>query len=106
MGGIWGAVIVTAGIFLPSFIFVAVLNPFIPKLRKSEIMSAFPDAVNVASVAIILAVAVDMGRETLSDWRTVIIALCSILTLLIFRKINPGVIVLGGALLGYLLTLI
>ena len=49
MNGFWGAMAATVGIFLPSFLFVALLNPLIPKLRKSKIMSAFLDAVNIAA---------------------------------------------------------
>jgi chromate transporter len=33
IGGIWGAIAATVGIFLPSFLFVALLNPLIPMLR-------------------------------------------------------------------------
>ncbi len=105
IGGIWGALLATAGIFLPSFIFVAALNPLIPKLRKSGIMAAFLDAVNISSVAIIIAVAIAMGRDTLTDWKSVIIMLCSISALIIFKRLNSAFIVVGGAGLGYLLTL-
>jgi chromate transporter len=104
MGGIWGALAATAGIFLPSFFFVAILNPIIPKLRKSGIMSAFLDAVNIASVAVILAVTVEMGKETLTDWRAIVIAVSSMAALLIFKKLNSAIIVIGGAGLGYLLS--
>jgi chromate transporter len=103
MGGFWGAMAATAGIFLPSFIFVAILNPFIPKLRNSGILSAFLDAVNIASVAVILAVAVAMGRDSLDDWRTTVIASTSLLILLLFRKMNSAVVVIYGAVTGYLL---
>jgi chromate transporter len=106
MGGFWGAMAATAGIFLPSFIFVALLNPVIPKLRRSGLMSAFLDAVNIASVAVILAVAVAMGRETLLDWRTIVIAAVSLAAMLVFRKLNSAWIVVGGAITGYLLLLI
>src|SRR5688572_15812160 len=44
LGGLWGALAATAGIFLPSFLFVAFLNPIIPRLRGSKVMSAFLDA--------------------------------------------------------------
>jgi chromate transporter len=105
MGGFWGAMAATAGIFLPSFLFVALLNPLIPKLRKSGIMSAFLDAVNIASVAVIIAVAVAMGRETLMDWKTVLIALVSLAAMLIFKKLNSAWVVAGGAAMGYLLLM-
>lgn len=104
LGGFGGAVMASIGIFLPSFLFVALLNPIIPRLRKSALMSGFLDAVNIASVAIILAVLVEMGRETLLDWRTVLIALVSAVVTFRFRKLNTAFIILGGALAGYLLS--
>ena len=103
LNGFWGAILATIGIFLPSFLFVTLLNPIIPKLRKSKYMSAFLDAINIASVAIILSVALVMGKETITNWRTIVIALLSFGAVLIFRKLNSAFIVLGGALVGYIL---
>ncbi|MBK0402718.1 chromate efflux transporter [Adhaeribacter sp. BT258] len=104
--GFWGALAATIGVFLPSFVFVALLNPVIPKLRKSKLMGAFLDAVNVASVAVILAVCFEMGRSTLTDWRSILIAVLSFAVVFYFKKMNSAFIVMGGAALGYLLTLL
>lgn len=106
IGGYKGAVAATIGIFLPSFFFVALLNPLIPRLRESKIMSAFLDAVNIASVALILAVIVEIGKETLLDWKTISIAVVGFGVAIFFRNINTAFIILGGSILGYLLTLI
>ena len=102
--GIYGAAISTIAIFLPSFAFVALLNPIVKKMRSSKLFAAFLDAVNVASVAIILAVCFFMGRETINDWRTILIAFSSIILIFKYRKINSAIIVLGGSITGYLLT--
>jgi chromate transporter len=106
LGGLPGAAAATIGIFLPSFLFVAFLNPLIPRLRKSQIMSAFLDTVNVASVAVILAVAIEMGEESIRDWRATVIAVLGFPITFYFRKLNTAFIVIGGAVLGYLLSLI
>ena len=106
LGGFWGAVAATLGIFIPSFVFVAMLNPIIPKLRKSKVMGAFLDAVNIAAVAVIVSVMVSMAGDTLTDWRTIVIALASLSVTLWLKKINSAWIVVGGALLGYLLSLV
>jgi chromate transporter len=103
IAGLPGAIAATVGIFLPSFLFVAFLNPLIPKLRKSKIMSAFLDTVNITSIAIILAVVVEMGRETLLDWRTIVIAILSFAVTFYFKKLNTAFVVIGGAALGYVL---
>jgi chromate transporter len=106
LAGFWGAMAATIGIFLPSFIFVMILNPLIPKIRKSKTISAFIDAVNIAAVALIIAVCFQMAQESLTDWRTIIIAVLSIITVFVFKKMNSAFIVVGGALVGYLLTMI
>ncbi|MBF9252173.1 chromate efflux transporter [Pontibacter sp. 172403-2] len=106
LDGWQGAGAATAGIFLPSFFFVLVLNPIIPRLRKSKLFSAFLDAVNVASVAVIVAVVIEMGKSTLTDWRTIVIVVASLVVVFWLKKLNSAFIVIGGALLGYLLSLI
>jgi chromate transporter len=106
INGFTGAIISTFGIFLPSFIFVALLNPLVKKMRNSILFSAFLDAVNIASIAIIIAICYQMGKDTISDWRTIIVAVASLILTFGFRKINSAFIVLGGSLTGYMLTLI
>ncbi|HCV14712.1 MAG TPA: chromate transporter [Rikenellaceae bacterium] len=104
--GFWGAIAATVGIFLPSFILVGMLNPLIPKLRKSKIMAAFLDAVNVGSVAVIMAVVIQMGRDAVTDWRSVLILIVSIIVSFGFKKLNSAFIVIGGSLAGWLLLMI
>ncbi|HRE79384.1 MAG TPA: chromate efflux transporter [Flavobacterium sp.] len=106
INGFTGAVVSTIAIFLPSFLFVALLNPIVKKMRNSTLFSAFLDAVNVASVAIIVAVCFDMGKDTITDWRTILIAILSIAIAFGYRKINSAFVVLGGSFLGYLLSFV
>lgn len=105
LGGFWGAIAATIGIFLPSFIFVSILNPLISKMRRSRVTVAFLDAVNIAAVAVIVAVCVEMGKETLTDWRTILIATLSLIAVFVFKKVNNAFIVIGGSLIGYFLSL-
>lgn len=106
INGLSGAIVSTIAIFLPSFVFVALLNPLVKKMRNSKLFSAFLDAVNVASVAIIISVCYFMGTDTINDWRTIIIATISIILTFGFRKINSAFIILDSSLIGYILTLI
>jgi chromate transporter len=103
LGGAGGAIAATIGIFLPSFLFVAFLNPLIPKLRKSKVMSVFLDTINMVSVAIIISVIVEIGSSMISDWRSILIASVSFIVTFYFRNLNTAVIIFGGAALGYLL---
>jgi chromate transporter len=75
-------------------------------MRKSTHVAAFLDAVNIAAVAIIIAVCWEMGKDTLTDWRAVLIAVLSMVAVFVFQKVNSAFIVIGGALVGYLLSLV
>ena len=104
LAGFWGAVAATVGIFLPSFLFVLVLNPLVPKMRKSKLLGFFLDSVNVAAVAVMTSVLFEMGKDTLTDWRAIVIAASSVAVTFGIKKVNAVWIVIGGALLGYLLN--
>ncbi|WP_016989394.1 chromate efflux transporter [Flavobacterium sp. ACAM 123] len=106
INGISGALISTLAIFLPSFAFVALLNPLVKKMRNSKAFAIFLDAVNVASIAIIVSICYELGQDTITDWRTILIALLSIVIVFYYKKINSAFVVLGGALFGYLLMLL
>jgi len=106
MGGWKSAAVATLAIFLPSFVFVALSHPLIPRMRKSKLFSAFLDGVNAASVAIILTVCIDFGRATITDWRAVAIAAASAIVVFGFPKVNSAFVILGGSVLGFLLQLL
>ena len=104
--GFWGAVAASLGIFLPSFLFVLMLNPLIPKMRKSKVLGHFLNSVNVAAVAVMVGVLFEMSRVILiNDWRAIIIAVISVGVTFGLKKSNAMWTVLGGSLLGYLLLL-
>lgn len=105
MNGVPGAIAATVGIFLPSFLFVLLLNPWIPKMRQSKILSYFLDSVNVAAVAVMVSVLFSMGMEVLTDWRSILIVVLSLIANFQL-KLNAMWIVFGGAILGALLHLI
>jgi len=104
--GFWGAIAASLGIFLPSFLFVLILNPLIPKMRKSKVLGHFLNSVNVAAVAVMVGVLFEMSRVILiNDWRAIVIAVMSIGITFGLKKSNAMWTVLGGSLLGYLLLL-
>lgn len=105
LNGLQGAIVATIAIFIPSFLFVALLNPLVKKMRNSPSISVFLDAVNVASVAIIVAICWQMGHDSILDWRTLLIAATSIAVTFGYPKINSAFIVIYGAVAGYLLSL-
>ncbi len=77
LGGIPGAALATLGIFLPSFIFVAISNPVIPRLRSSPWAASFLDGVNVASLGLMAAVTWQLAQSALVDVLTAVVAVVS-----------------------------
>ncbi|MFT6689345.1 MAG: chromate transporter [Saprospiraceae bacterium] len=104
LNGLQGAIVATLAIFIPSFLFVALLNPLVKKMRNSPSISVFLDAVNVASIAIIIAICWQMGLDSILDWRTLLIATTSVAVTFGYPKVNSAFIVIYGALAGYLLS--
>lgn len=103
LAGWSGAIVATIGIFLPSFVFVGLLNPLVARLRRNKVLAAFLDAVNVAAIALILSVCLELGRAAIAGWQTILIAVLGFMVALFFKKLNTAFIILGGAALGYLL---
>ena len=99
LGGAAGAVVATVGIFLPAFVFVALSGPLVPRLRRSPTAGAVLDGVNVASVALMAVVTVQLGRAALVDPLTIALAAASFVLLLRFR-VNSAWLVLAGAGIG------
>ena len=95
-GGIRGAVLSTVGIFLPAFLLVAVSGPLVPRIRQSKAAGAFLDGVDVGSLALMAAVTWQLGRASLVDAITLLIAVASLIALLRFRVNSVWLIVLGG----------
>src|SRR4029078_11023478 len=82
LAGAPGAAVATVGIFLPAFVFVAISGRLIPRLRRSKIAGAVVDGVNVASLALMAVVVVQLGRTAILDIPTAVLALASAVILI------------------------
>jgi chromate transporter len=105
LGGIPGAILSTLGIFLPSFIFVALSNPLIPNLRQSAWAGSFLDGVNVASLGLMAAVTWQLGQAAIIDLLTLAISVISTF-LLVKLNVQTTWLILGGAILGLIASVL
>jgi chromate transporter len=97
-----GALVATAGIFLPAFVFVAASGWLVPKMRGSPRTGAFLDGVNVASLGLMTAVLVDVGRTSLVDVVSVaIFVVALVLSSAVRSPAITFVLVLAGGALGF-----
>jgi chromate transporter len=106
LGGPGGAVVATAGIFLPAFVFIALSGPMLPRLRRSRLFGAFLDGVVVASLALMAVVTWELGRAALLDFDVaqprfwLALGLLAVSAVLLRYRVNSAWLVLGGGAIG------
>jgi chromate transporter len=105
LAGNVGAIVATIGIFLPAFVLVALINPWVSKLRQSTWVSAALDGLNAASLGLMGAVTYTLGRSALVDLVTVILAVVSAIAIFKFN-INSAWLVIFGGIMGLILQLL
>ncbi|HLY66330.1 MAG TPA: chromate efflux transporter [Chloroflexota bacterium] len=98
-GGWVAAVVATVAIFLPGFVFVAIVYPLVPKLRASPWTSAFLNGANAAAIGLMAAVAGQLGQSSIVDALTAVLAIAAAILLIRFR-LNSAWLVLGGGAAG------
>jgi chromate transporter len=101
LAGLPGALLATLAIFLPSFVFVALSQPVLPRLRNSPWTAAFLDGVNVAALGLMAAVTWQLARAAIVDGFTALLAVVT-LGLLLRTRLNSAWLVGGGATAGLL----
>ena len=107
IAGFPGAIVATLGIFLPSFLLVAALNPFMNPIRNSSWTRPFLDAVNVSAVALMVLTTIQLGMATLIvpktpyvDFLGLGISIISAILAIRYR-INAAYLILGGGIIGW-----
>nr|PZN41256.1 MAG: chromate transporter [Bacillota bacterium] len=101
LAGHAGAALATVGIFLPAFVLVAAINPWVPRLRRSPWTAGFLDGINAASLGLMAAVAWHLGTAAVADGLTALLAVLSYAALARFR-VNSSWLVAAGGLVGLL----
>jgi chromate transporter len=99
LDGPGGALVATAGIFAPAFVFVAVSGPLVPRIRRSPVASAFLDGVSVASLALMAWAGALLARDTLVDPATIAIAAVAAVVLVRYKP-NATYLIAAGAVIG------
>lgn len=104
LSGPVGGIVATIGIFLPSFLLVGIIMPFAQKLRASGRLSLFLDGINIASLALFLAVTLRLVPEFIRSPLSVVLFLVSA-WLVIGKEVKSHWMILGGALTGLIIGL-
>ena len=105
LGGWPAALLATLGMFLPSFILIALLARFLPLFRKSPWAGAFLDGVNISALGLMAGVTILLGQAAIIDWFTIVLALIAVF--LVFRfKFSSAWLILGGGVVGVVYKMI
>jgi len=102
LAGHAGALVATVGIFLPAFLFVALTAPMLARYVTHPDVRAALRGLNAASLALMLAVSLPLGRAALGAPRLGLpLTLLSLVAIARWR-VNAGWLVLGGGAIGWL----
>jgi len=99
-----GALVATAGIFLPAFLFVALTAPLLHRLKDAPAARAVLGGLNAASLALMLAATLPLARDAFAAPSLAVPLFVLALGLLLRYRVNSAWLVLGGALIGWVAT--
>jgi chromate transporter len=99
VGGIAAA---TAG-FAPPFLIVITAAPYYRRFASNPQVKAFVQGVSAAAVGAIAGAVGILGKRSLVDWVTVVIALATLTILLKLKRVPESVLILAAGLAGLLL---
>jgi chromate transporter len=97
--GVGGAAVATFGIFLPSFVFVALLGRIVPWIRSRPTAKAFLDGVTAASLGLMGGVLSQLVDTAITDVLTGIIAVTA-LAVLVRTRFNSAWLIGLGVIIG------
>jgi chromate transporter len=100
LAGVPGAIVATVGIFLPAFVLVGTVHPFLGRLRSSVTLASAMEGLNAAAIGLIAAAALPLARDAFVDALTVILGVGAFALLLVGR-LGPVPLLVGGALVGF-----
>lgn len=103
VAGVPGACVAALATFVPCYLFTVIPAPYFKKYGKLPAIKAFVDGVTAAAIGAIVGAVFVLGKRTLLDLPSLLIALVVIAILIRFKKLQEPLIILGAALLGLLL---
>ena len=92
VGGFWGSLVSTVGIFLPSFLLVLIAAPLLARYRLNPNVQGFVKGAYGAAIGTILGACVLLGRIAIGDWLTALVAVGSLAVLFRWKLHNAWLI--------------
>jgi len=89
VGGFWGSLVATIGIFLPSFLLILFVAPILIRHRENPNVQGFIKGAYGAATGTILGACVLLSKIAIGDGLTVLIAICSLVVLFRWKVSYP-----------------
>ena len=102
VAGFSGAVVAALATFLPCYFFTIIPAPYFKKHGKVPGVVAFVDGVTAAAIGTITGAVVVLGKRSIIDVPTILLALITVALLWKFKKLPEPVIVAAAAVIGLL----
>ena len=106
VAGFWGAVVAALATFLPCYLFTVIPAPYFKRYGKHPAIKAFVDGVTAAAIGAIAGAVVVLGKRTLTDLPTLVIAIATAAILWRFKKLQEPYVILIAALVGIVLKVV
>jgi chromate transporter len=103
--GFWGAFVAALATFVPCYLFTVLPAPYFKKYGKHPAIKAFVDGVTAAAIGAIAGAVLVLGKRTLTDTPTIVLALATAVLLLRFKKLQEPLVILGAAIIGIVLKI-
>jgi chromate transporter len=100
VAGFPGAVVASLATFLPCYFFTIIPAPYFKKHGKHPAIVAFVDGVTAAAIGTITGAVVVLGKRSIIDLPTVLLAVLTVVLIWKFKKLPEPAIVAAAALVG------
>jgi chromate transporter len=103
VAGLKGACVAAIATFLPCYLLTILPAPYFKKYGKNPVIKAFVDGVTASAIGAIVGAVIILGQKSIIDIYTAIIAILTVFLLWKYKKITEPYLILGCAVIGYLL---
>ncbi len=103
IGGFQGAIVAAVATFLPCYFLTILPAPYFKKYGKLPSIAAFVDGVTAAAIGAISGAVIVLGRRSVFDLPTALLAAATLVILLRFKKLPEPLLIAAAALLGFVL---
>jgi chromate transporter len=100
VAGFSGASVAAIATFLPAYLLTIIPAPYFKRYGKLPSVAAFVDGVTAAATGAICGAVIVLGRRTLRDAPTILLAVGTLIVLLWFKKVPEPLIVAVAAIIG------